>query len=89
MFTAAFEMEYGAEITNSVAIVTSRSPDPLEIVTTFFAFPFLSSGRKMLIVWMTPMTLTLNYRDLLALPRMPRAAWVAHRIHEILGEQLF
>jgi hypothetical protein len=61
MFTAAFEMEYGAEISNSVPIVKSRSPNPVEIVTTFFAFPFLSSGRKVLIVWMTPMTFTPNY----------------------------
>lgn len=59
-------MEYGAEVESSAAIVASRSPTPLVIVMTFFAFPFLSSGRNMLMVWMTPTTLMLNYRGTLA-----------------------
>lgn len=60
IFTAAFEIEYGAKYGKSFFTVSSASPAPEVIVITFFVAHARRRGRKTLMVCATPMTLVSN-----------------------------
>lgn len=72
-FSAALEIEYGANSGNSTCRVKSRSPRADVSATTFLSAPALSSGRKALIVWIMPTTFMLNLW-IVCLQRIPRFA---------------
>lgn len=64
MLTAAFEIAYGAKMSNPVLIMKSKSPTAVLIVITLakdFSEALRNRGRKTLIVLITPRTLTLNW----------------------------
>ena len=85
MLTAAFESAYGAKICSPVLIMKSRSPAGALIVTTlarFLSADLRRSGRKTLIVFITPSTLTLNFQLQIELLN-DYSSWEWQRTYEI------
>jgi len=63
IFTAALETAYGTQPEDSDTRMKSVSPTPEEMTMTFLIELLESSGKKLLIVWITPRTLISNCKE--------------------------